>query len=54
MKAAEENENIAIVVTPCGGHIGFLEGIFPRDKNYMYRWFNQFVGGVIEKGYKKD
>ncbi|XP_035826135.1 phospholipase ABHD3 isoform X3 [Aplysia californica] len=53
VKEAEENENIAIVVTSHGGHIGFMEGTFPRDKNYMYRWFKQYVSAVFEHGNKK-
>ncbi|KAK0068710.1 phospholipase ABHD3, partial [Biomphalaria pfeifferi] len=54
MKEAEENENIAIVKTACGGHIGFLEGTFPSDRSYMYRWFQQFVSGMFEHGIKSD
>ncbi|KAH9515072.1 Phospholipase abhd3 [Bulinus truncatus] len=54
MKEAEENDNIAIVKTSHGGHIGFLEGTFPRDRSYMYRWFRQFVSGVFEHGIKND
>nr|KAI8753046.1 phospholipase ABHD3-like [Biomphalaria glabrata] len=54
MKEAEENENIAIVKTACGGHIGFLEGTFPSDRSYMYRWFQQFVSGMFEHGLKSD
>lgn len=54
MKEAEENENIAIVVTSHGGHIGFLEGTFPRDKNYMYRWVKQYISAVVDHGIKKE
>ncbi|CAL1538386.1 unnamed protein product [Lymnaea stagnalis] len=54
MKEAAENDNIAIVKTSHGGHIGFLEGTFPRDRSYMYRWFNQFVSAVFEHGIKQE
>ncbi|XP_046377501.1 phospholipase ABHD3-like [Haliotis rufescens] len=54
LKDAEKNDNIAIVVPSCGGHIGFLEGWFPRHKTYMYRWFAQFVDAVFKHGVKNE
>ena len=44
---AEQNDNIAIVVTSHGGHIGFLEGIYPRHRGYMDRLFAQFLSAMI-------
>lgn len=54
MAEAEQNDNIAIVKTSHGGHIGFLEGTFPRDRSYMYRWFKQYVSAVFEQGFKDE
>ncbi|KAJ8321650.1 hypothetical protein KUTeg_000121 [Tegillarca granosa] len=39
LKEAEENDNIAIILTSRGGHIGFMEGLIPRHANYMDRNF---------------
>ncbi|XP_041360442.1 phospholipase ABHD3-like [Gigantopelta aegis] len=47
LKDVDENGNIAIIVTSHGGHIGFMEGLFPRHKNYMYRLFQQFTAAVF-------
>ena len=54
---AEQNDNICIVVTSHGGHIGFLEGLFPRHGGYMDRIFRQYVGSIFkydQSGLKKD
>lgn len=51
------NDNIAIVVPSRGGHIGFLEGLFPRQQSYMDRLYSQFVNAVFTYGtaaFKKD
>ncbi|KAL5014610.1 hypothetical protein ScPMuIL_008880 [Solemya velum] len=51
------NDNIAIVVPSHGGHIGFLEGLFPRQQGYMDRLFSEFVNGIFTYGttaLKKD
>lgn len=52
MKEAEENDNIAILKTSHGGHIGFLEGLFPRKRGYMYRMFAKYIDGVFKYGPK--
>ncbi|XP_060083024.1 phospholipase ABHD3-like [Ylistrum balloti] len=52
IKEAEQNDNIAIVVTSHGGHIGFLEGILPRHGGYMDRLFSQFSHAIFEHGPK--
>lgn len=49
---AEQNDNIAIVVTSHGGHIGFLEGLIPRHGGYMDRLFSQFSRAIFEHGPK--
>ena len=38
-----------IAVTPYGGHIGFLDGIFPRYQTYMDRVFQEYVQAVFNK-----
>ncbi|WAQ94500.1 ABHD3-like protein, partial [Mya arenaria] len=44
---AEDNDNIAILVTSHGGHIGFLDGLLPRQPTYMYRMFSQYMDGLF-------
>uniref|UniRef100_A0A8D0L5C7 Phospholipase ABHD3 n=1 Tax=Sphenodon punctatus TaxID=8508 RepID=A0A8D0L5C7_SPHPU len=50
VEAAQKNPNVALVLTTCGGHIGFLEGMWPRKCTYMDRVFKQFVQAVVEHG----
>lgn len=40
--------NVALLLTAHGGHIAFLQGLFPRGENYMERLFSQFVQAVFE------
>ncbi|XP_062573966.1 phospholipase ABHD3-like [Saccostrea cucullata] len=47
---AEQNDNIAIVITSHGGHIGFMEGLLPRHESYMDRLFSQYVKAVFTHG----
>ncbi|RUS81417.1 hypothetical protein EGW08_010801 [Elysia chlorotica] len=54
LEDAEKNDNIAIVMTSHGGHIGFMEGAIPRHRSYMYRWVRQFVPAVFEHGIKNN
>ncbi|XP_061667696.1 protein ABHD1-like isoform X1 [Syngnathoides biaculeatus] len=46
--AAKELPNVALLVTAHGGHIAFLEGLFPRAAGYMERVFGQFARAVLE------
>ncbi|XP_066554583.1 phospholipase ABHD3 isoform X2 [Amia ocellicauda] len=48
MAEAQRLPNVALLVTARGGHIGFLEGLFPRGEGYMDRLFGQFVQAVFE------
>ncbi|XP_077208755.1 phospholipase ABHD3 isoform X1 [Paroedura picta] len=48
VEMAKQNPNVALVLTSCGGHIGFLEGLWPRKCTYMDRVFKQFVQAVFE------
>ncbi|MGH0146482.1 UNVERIFIED_CONTAM: hypothetical protein FKN15_021622 [Acipenser sinensis] len=50
VEAAKQNPNLALLITSHGGHIGFLEGIWPRHSTYMDRVFKQFMQAVIEQG----
>uniref|UniRef100_A0A8C0G9U2 Phospholipase ABHD3 n=1 Tax=Chelonoidis abingdonii TaxID=106734 RepID=A0A8C0G9U2_CHEAB len=52
IETAKQNPNVALVLTSCGGHIGFLEGMWPRKYTYMDRVFKQFVQAVFEHGNK--
>lgn len=52
--AASESDHVAIVVTARGGHIGFMEGIWPFHKNqYMLELFGQFIESMFYRdGFK--
>ncbi|XP_069013731.1 phospholipase ABHD3 isoform X2 [Embiotoca jacksoni] len=50
VEAVKQNPNLALLITGHGGHIGFLEGLWPRQSTYMDRVFKQFVKAVIEQG----
>ena len=39
-----------MVVTKYGGHIGFLEGVFPRNASYVDRLFAQFMETIFCNG----
>ena len=45
---AQRLPNVALLVTSHGGHIGFLEGLFPRGEGYMDRLFGQFIQAAFE------
>ena len=40
--------NVALLMTTHGGHVAFLQGLFPRGESYMDRLFGQFVQAVFE------
>ncbi|XP_077916647.1 phospholipase ABHD3 isoform X1 [Halichoerus grypus] len=52
VETARQNPNVALVLTSYGGHIGFLEGIWPRQSTYMDRVFKQFVQAMVEHGHE--
>ena len=52
VKEAEQHDNLAIVVTSHGGHIGFMEGLFPRHKTYMDRLYSQYIKAIFTHGPK--
>ncbi|XP_018431119.1 PREDICTED: protein ABHD1-like, partial [Nanorana parkeri] len=44
---ASANPHVALLITAHGGHIGFLEGLFPNHQRYMDRVFSQFLGAAL-------
>lgn len=54
-KAAEESSHVAIVVTARGGHIGFMEGFWPKTSDeYMARFFTQYFNSTLyNDGFKQ-
>lgn len=40
--------NVALLLTAHGGHIAFLQGLFPRGESYMERLLGQFVQAAFE------
>ncbi|XP_012233803.1 phospholipase ABHD3 [Linepithema humile] len=48
LKEISKSKNVAVVVTSRGGHIGFLEGVWPiKDEQYMGKFFSQFFAGMF-------
>ncbi|KAM8953331.1 protein ABHD1 [Pelodytes ibericus] len=47
---AEHHPNVALLITNYGGHIGFLEGLFPNQQRYMDRVFSQFAKAMVLHG----
>ncbi|XP_076035797.1 abhydrolase domain containing Hydr1 [Oratosquilla oratoria] len=45
--AANKSSHVAIVVTSRGGHIGFMEGLFPSNTYYSDRLYAQYVRSIF-------
>ena len=52
MKECSKSSHVCMLVTRHGGHIGFLEGLFPRHESFMDRVFAQYVDAVFQHGDK--
>ncbi|XP_074982361.1 protein ABHD1 isoform X2 [Caretta caretta] len=48
LAAVRRLPTVAVLVTVHGGHVGFLEGLFPRHGSYIHRVFAQFVTAAFE------
>ncbi|KAJ8680230.1 hypothetical protein QAD02_016017 [Eretmocerus hayati] len=50
LQEVSESEHVAMAVTARGGHIGFLEGIWPvKEEQYMGKIFSQFFSAVFSE-----
>ncbi|XP_076627426.1 abhydrolase domain containing Hydr1 [Colletes latitarsis] len=48
LKEISETKKVAVVVTSRGGHIGFLEGMWPvREEQYIGKLFSQFFNALF-------
>ncbi|KZC11941.1 PREDICTED: phospholipase ABHD3 isoform X1 [Dufourea novaeangliae] len=51
LKEISETKKVAVVVTSRGGHIGFLEGVWPvKEEQYMGKLFSQFFTALFTTG----
>ena len=44
---AVKSDNVALVLTDLGGHIGFIEGLTPYGPNFADRLFRQIAQNVF-------
>ncbi|XP_029168267.1 phospholipase ABHD3 [Nylanderia fulva] len=52
LKEIRKTKNVAVVVTSRGGHIGFLEGVWPvKEEQYMGKFFSQFFAAMFTSGF---
>ncbi|KAF3420279.1 hypothetical protein E2986_11334 [Frieseomelitta varia] len=52
VKEISETKNVAVVVTSRGGHIGFMEGMWPvKEEQYMGKLFSQFFAALFTTGF---
>lgn len=43
-------DNVALLLTHTGGHVGFLEGLIPYGRGYMDRVYKHFIQAVFDEG----
>lgn len=52
LKEISQTKNVAVVVTSRGGHIGFLEGIWPvKEEQYIGKLFSQFFTAMFTNNF---
>ncbi|KAG5346644.1 ABHD3 Phospholipase, partial [Acromyrmex charruanus] len=52
LKEISQTKNVAVVVTSRGGHIGFLEGVWPvKEEQYMGKFFSQFFTAMFTNNF---
>ncbi|KAG5320084.1 ABHD3 Phospholipase, partial [Acromyrmex heyeri] len=52
LKEISQTKNVAVVVTSRGGHIGFLEGVWPvKEEQYMGKFFSQFFTAMFTSNF---
>ena len=47
---AKQSDFVTIAITRHGGHIGFMEGAFPRHEGYSDRLFAEYAAAVFTHG----
>lgn len=48
LHTVQDLPNVALLLTAHGGHIAFLQDMFPRGEGFMERVFGQFVQAVFK------
>ncbi len=48
LDAVDQSDNVVMVLTRHGGHIGFLDGFMPTGPNFLDRAVKQYVCAVFE------
>lgn len=52
LKEISKTKNVAVVVTSRGGHIGFLEGVWPvKEEQYMGKFFSQYFMAMFTRDF---
>lgn len=42
-------ENVSLILTHTGGHVGFLEGVWPTGHGYLGRVYREYIQAVFEE-----
>lgn len=52
LKEISESKYVALALTQYGGHIGYLEGVFPFKTSYIDHVFRDYIYAIVK--YKED